>query len=92
MKQIQERFKRVEQKLKRGKMPESYCYEELKQEIFNLMIEFNEEQAKITDIFLMVDKALDEVAQEKARKEAELRDEMKIVINFDPIPEREQEE
>ena len=28
---LQDRFKKVEQKLKRGKMPESYCYEELKQ-------------------------------------------------------------
>jgi len=47
----------VEQKLKRGRMPDNYNYELLKEEIRNLMAEFNEKEEKITDIFLMVDKA-----------------------------------
>lgn len=40
----------------------------------------------------MVDKALYEIAQEKAKREAELKDEMKIVISFDSIQEEREEE
>ena len=56
------------------------------------MAEFDEHQQKITDIFKMADKALLEIAQEKAKREAEERDEMKIVIDFGIIPEEGEEQ
>jgi hypothetical protein len=49
-------------------MPEAYSYEQLKQEVINLMAEFDEDEEKITDILAMVDKALFEIAQEKAKR------------------------
>ena len=46
----------------------------------------------MTDILKFVDNALKEMAEQKAKKEAEQRDEMKIVINFDAIQEEREEE
>lgn len=40
----------------------------------------------------MVDKALNEIASERSKREAELKDEMKIVISFDSIQEEPEEE
>jgi hypothetical protein len=40
----------------------------------------------------MVDRALEEMAQEKARRENQLRDEMRIIINLDSIHEEEEDE
>ena len=90
-KNIQEGFKRIEQKLKRGKMPEYYNYEELKREVELLMDEFNEREQRIRDIFLMVDDALAQINEQKERKEAELRDEMRIVISLENIREAAEE-
>ena len=56
------------------------------------MAEFSEKEEKVTDILTFVDNALKEMAEQKARKEAEQRDEMKIVINFDAIQEEREEE
>ena len=39
------------------------------------------------DILHMVDKALQEIAEQKGRREAELKDEMRIKISFDDIIE-----
>lgn len=49
-------------------MPEAYSYEQLKEEVINLMAEFEEEEEKVTDILAMVDKALLEIAQERAKR------------------------
>jgi hypothetical protein len=51
-------------------MPDFYSYELLKEEVVNLMAEFKEEEQKVMDILEMVDKALKEIAEEKARREA----------------------
>ena len=56
------------------------------------MAEFSEKEEKVTDILTFVDNGLKEMAEQKARKEAEQRDEMKIVINFDAIQEEREEE
>ena len=56
------------------------------------MAEFSEKEEKVTDILKFVDNALKEMAEQKAKKEAEQRDEMKIVINFDAIQEEREEE
>lgn len=66
-------------------MPDFYSYELLKEEVVNLMAEFKEEEQKVMDILEMVDKALKEIAEEKARREAQLKDEMRIKISFDDI-------
>ncbi len=49
-------------------MPDFYSYEQLKQEIRNLMVEFDEKEEKITDILNMVDKALNEIASERSKR------------------------
>jgi hypothetical protein len=40
----------------------------------------------------MVDKVLSDISQEKGRREAQLRDEMRIIINLDSIHEEEEDE
>lgn len=51
------------------------------------MQQYLEEEVRVTDILGMVDKALEEMAQEKARRENQLRDQMRIIINLDSIHE-----
>jgi hypothetical protein len=91
-KQIQEGFRKVEQKLKRGRMPDYYNYQQLKEEIRYLMEEYEEDEVRVADILVMVDRALEEMAQEKSRRENQLRDEMRIIINLDSIHEEEEDE
>ncbi len=57
-KQIQEGFRKVEQKLKRGRMPEHYNYLQLKEQIRYLMEEYEEDEVRVADILDMVDRAL----------------------------------
>lgn len=52
-------------------MPEAYNYEILKEEILNRMSDFEEKEERITDILKMVDKALYEISEYRARREAE---------------------
>lgn len=40
----------------------------------------------------MVDRALADISQEKSRREVQLRDEMRIIINLDSIHEEEDEQ
>ena len=40
----------------------------------------------------MVDKVLNDISQEKNRREAQLRDEMRIIINLDSIHEEEEDD
>lgn len=68
-------------------MPDFYNYEQLKSEIRYLMEEYEEEEVRVTDILVMVDRALAEMAEEKAKRENQLRDEMRIIINLDSIHE-----
>jgi K+/H+ antiporter YhaU regulatory subunit KhtT len=82
----------VEQKLKRGRMPDYYNYQQLKEEIRYLMEEYEEDEVRVADILVMVDRALEEMAQEKSRRENQLRDEMRIIINLDSIHEEEEDE
>lgn len=68
-------------------MPEHYSYLQLKEEIRYLMEEYEEDEVRVADILDMVDRALEDIAQEKARREAQTRDEMRIVISLDSIQE-----
>jgi len=56
------------------------------------MDEYKEDEKKIIDILLMVDKVLNDISQEKNRREAQLRDEMRIIINLDSIHEEEEDD
>lgn len=56
------------------------------------MEEFNENEERVRDIFMMIDSILSVISEEKNRREVQIRDEMKIVISLDEIQEEENEE